>query len=61
MCAAGDCVVIRDTSTLDPDAFERKYYAVGIGKLLEVKPDEGELAPLIEYNFDIRCQSLPLD
>lgn len=61
MCADGDCVVIQDTSSLEPDAFERKYYARGIGKFLEIKPDEGAAVPLIECNFDARCQSLPID
>lgn len=61
MCAAGDCVVIADRSTLDPGAFERKYYARGIGKFLEVKPDEGEFVPLVECNFDSRCDDLPIE
>ena len=59
LCAANDCVVIEDRSTLDPGAFERKYYANGIGKFLEVKPDEGEFVPLVECNVDPRCAALP--
>ncbi|MEZ4279460.1 MAG: hypothetical protein R3F21_07595 [Myxococcota bacterium] len=61
MCAQADCVVIQDGSTLDPDAFERKYYARGVGKFLEVKPEEGIAIPLIECNTDPRCSSLPVD
>ena len=61
MCADHDCVVIADTSTLEPDAFERKYYARGVGKILETKPDEGEFVPIIECNVDTRCRSLPTD
>lgn len=61
MCAAGDCVVIQDGSTLETDAFERKYFARGLGKFLEVKPDDGEFVPLVECNFDPRCALLPLD
>lgn len=58
MCSDGDCVVIQDASTLDPGAFERKYYARGIGKFLETKPDDGEFVPLVECNFDPRCDDL---
>lgn len=61
MCDAADCVVIQDGSTLDPDAFERKYYARGVGKFLEVKPNRGVAIPLIECNTDPRCSSLPVD
>lgn len=61
MCAAGDCVVIEDKSTLEPDAFERKYYARGVGKILEVKPDEGEFVAIVECNVDLRCSSLPIE
>ena len=61
MCANHDCIVIADGSTLDPGAFERKYYARGVGKILETKPDEGELVPIIECNMDARCRSLPVD
>lgn len=61
MCAHSDCVVIRDTSSLDPEAFERKYYAKGLGKFLEVKPNEGLAVPLIECNVDSRCASLPVN
>lgn len=59
MCPDSDCVVIADRSTLDPGAFERKYYARGIGKFLEVKPEDGEFVPLVECNFDPRCDVLP--
>lgn len=61
MCSDDDCVVIADTSSLDPDAFERKFYARGIGKFLEIKPDEGVAIPIVECNFDARCGSLPID
>lgn len=60
MCADGDCVVIADRSTLDPGAFERKYYAKGVGKFLEVKPEDGEFVPLVECNVDPRCSELPI-
>jgi hypothetical protein len=61
MCSEGDCVVIADQSTLDPGAFERKYYARGIGKFLETKPEDEEFVPIVECNFDPRCDSLPIE
>lgn len=61
MCSEGDCVVIADRSTLEPDAFERKYYARGIGKFLETKPEDGEFVPLVECNLDARCDELPIE
>ncbi len=61
MCPDHDCIVIADQSTLDPDSFEHKFYARGIGKFLEVKPDEGEFVPLAECNFDPRCDALPIE
>ncbi len=61
MCPNDDCVVISDRSTLDPGAFERKYYARGIGKFLEVKPEDEEFVPLVQCNVDPRCSSLPVE
>ncbi|MEZ4290334.1 MAG: hypothetical protein R3E53_07260 [Myxococcota bacterium] len=60
MCADGDCVVIADRSLLDPSAFERKYYARGVGKFLETKPEEGAFVPLVGCNVDPRCDALPI-
>ena len=34
-CSAGDCVVTRNTSRLEPGIIERKYYTKGIGVFLE--------------------------
>jgi hypothetical protein len=45
---SGICLVTRDFSPLSPDALENKYYAPGIGMILEVKPDSGERLELIE-------------
>lgn len=58
MCAAGDCVVTRNYSLLEPGVFGRKYYARGIGVFLEVNPDTGEVHRLVSCNFDPRCQAL---
>jgi hypothetical protein len=59
-CANGDCVVIADTSTLDPDAYEHKFFARGVGLFLEVKPERGARVPLAACSHDPRCASLPL-
>jgi hypothetical protein len=60
MCASGDCVVIADTSTLEPNAYEHKYFARGVGKFLETKPRSGRFVPLIACSHDARCAALPL-
>lgn len=59
-CADGDCVVVADTSTLEPDAYEHKYFARGVGLFLETEPESGGFVPLIECSHDARCASLPL-
>jgi hypothetical protein len=59
LCAAGDCVVTKNSSPLDPGTFERKYYARGIGVFLEVEPESGEVVQLVKCNVDPRCASLP--
>lgn len=58
-CSAGDCVVIADTSTLEPSAYEHKFYARGVGKFLEVKPRSGKFVPLVACSHDARCAQLP--
>lgn len=55
----GDCVVTGDFTPLEPDVFERKYYAPGIGRFLEVKPEDGEVSQLVDCNLDARCGALP--
>lgn len=59
LCSAGDCVVTRDSSPLEPDAIERKYFAPGIGDFLEVELDTGTVTQLVDCNFDARCAMLP--
>ncbi|MET0659421.1 MAG: hypothetical protein ABW110_14835 [Steroidobacteraceae bacterium] len=55
----GDCVVTRNFSVIEPDVFERKYYAPGIGVFLEVEPESQEVVRLVKCNVDPRCGSLP--
>jgi hypothetical protein len=59
MCSAGDCVVTKNFSLLEPDVIERKYYARGIGVFLEVELEGGVAIQLIDCNFDNRCAGLP--
>ena len=58
-CAAGDCVVTRNYSLLEPGIFDRKYYARGIGVFLETVPATGEVNRLVDCSFDSRCNTLP--
>ncbi len=60
LCPDHDCVVLAEFTPIDPGAFERKYFAPGIGGFLEVKPDDGEISQLVECNFDVRCSDLPM-
>jgi len=56
---ASDCVVTKNYSLLEPGIFARKYYASGIGVILEVNPRTGETVQLVNCNFDSRCLGLP--
>jgi hypothetical protein len=58
LLCAGDCVVTKNFSLLEPGVFERKYYAPGIGVFLEVEPGSGEVVQLVKCNVDPRCASL---
>ncbi|MBD3868569.1 MAG: hypothetical protein IFK94_10640 [Acidobacteria bacterium] len=42
------CVQTRDFTPIEPDALEYKYYAWGVGFVLEEKPEEGIRIELIE-------------
>ncbi len=42
-----NCIVTQDWVPLDPDGNEHKYYAPGVGMVLEVDPDNGERTELI--------------
>jgi hypothetical protein len=56
-------VVTKNFSLLEPGVFARKYYARGVGVILEVEidPDSGEVvtSQLVDCNFDARCAGLP--
>ena len=55
---AGNCVVTKNYSLLEPGLFARKYYARGVGTILEVE-NTGEVVQLVKCNFDPRCANLP--
>lgn len=57
---SGNCIVTKNFSLLEPDIFARKYYARGIGLILEVEPDQQLAIQLVECNFDSRCEGLPI-
>jgi hypothetical protein len=57
---SGDCVVTKNFSLLEPGIFARKYYARGVGVILEVEPDDQVVvSQLVNCNFDPRCVGLP--
>jgi len=58
-CSAGDCVVTKDTTPLEPDALEHKYYANGVGLFLEVSLPDGDFVPLVACNFHALCDGIP--
>jgi hypothetical protein len=58
LCNA-DCVVTGESTPIEPDVFERKYYAPGIGLFLEVDPESGDIVQLVSCNVDPRCATLP--
>ena len=48
----------KNSSLLEPGLFARKYYARGIGTILEVE-NVGDVVQLVNCNFDRRCANLP--
>ncbi len=57
-CANADCIVTGEYTPIEPDVYERKYYAPGIGLFLEIDPAAGEAVELVDCNFDPRCRML---
>jgi hypothetical protein len=55
----GDCVVTHAFTAVAPGVIERKYFAPGIGFILQTRPDTGDTVQLVGCNFDSRCGSLP--
>jgi hypothetical protein len=44
-----DCLQTKDDTPVEPDVFEHKFFAPGVGLVLEVNPDTGEQIELIEF------------
>ncbi|MFO1352723.1 MAG: hypothetical protein U1F68_19430 [Gammaproteobacteria bacterium] len=45
---SGNCLITKETTPLEPALLENKYYAPGVGFILQVKPATGERLELIE-------------
>jgi hypothetical protein len=58
MCSAGDCIVTGEFTPVEPDAFQHKFYARGVGLFLEVDPVTGDITQLVECNTDPKCNGL---
>jgi len=43
------CLVTRDFSPLDPEALENKYYAPGVGLIVEIDVESGDRVELIDF------------
>lgn len=46
----GNCLVTEDFTPLEPGVVENKYYAPGIGAILEVNPETGTRVELVEID-----------
>lgn len=46
--SCSDCLVTKDFTPLEPDSVENKFYARGIGTILEVDVDSGKRVELVE-------------
>lgn len=53
-----DCVVTGEFTPIEPDVYERKYYAKDIGLFLEVNPEDGAINELVGCNFGGKCNDL---
>ncbi len=47
-----NCLKTNDFSPIEPDVLENKYYAPGIGVVLEVDPETGERLELVDVESD---------
>lgn len=56
-----DCIVVAESTPIEPDVFERKYYAPGIGFFIGTNPIDEEVVFLTGCSFNLACQSLPTE
>jgi hypothetical protein len=59
MLCNNDCVVVAEYTPIEPEVFERKYFAPGIGFFLGTNPVDGESVQLTGCSFNVSCGSLP--
>lgn len=45
----GNCLVTKEYSPLEPDVEEHKYYAPGVGLILEIDPETGDRTELVSF------------
>lgn len=48
---AGSCLLTKDFTPITPGEFEYKYYAPGVGTMLEIDPETGERLELVEFTL----------
>jgi len=54
-----NCIVAAEGTPIEPDVFELKYYAPGIGFFIATNPPDEEVVFLTGYNFNVACENLP--
>lgn len=59
MLCNNNCIVVAEWTPIEPDAFERKYYAPGIGFFVGTSPEDEEVVFLSGCNFNVACETLP--
>ena len=47
---SADVLETKDWTPIEPDVYELKYYAPGIGMIKEINPDTGEYVELVEMD-----------
>ena len=56
-----DCVIVAESTPIEPGVFELKYYAREIGFFVGTNPEDEEVVFLTGCSFNVVCDSLPGD
>ena len=56
-----DCVIVAESTPIEPGVFELKYYARDIGFFVGTNPEDEEVVYLTDCNFNPVCDLLPDD
>ncbi len=56
-----NCIVVAETTPIEPDVFEYKYFAPGIGFFVGTSPPDEEVVFLTGCSFNSVCDALPAD